>query len=66
MRNFHCLVKAKGYGKMPAGVAGSFNAVDVRDLADSVIPCAKYGRKGEGYIVSNCFVTIRELFQLIK
>ncbi|MDR1653908.1 MAG: NAD-dependent epimerase/dehydratase family protein [Prevotellaceae bacterium] len=53
-------------GKMPAGVAGSFNAVDVRDLADSVISCAKYGRKGEGYIVSNCFVTIRELFQLIN
>ena len=52
-------------GKMPAGVQGSFNAVDVRDLADGVIACAEKGGKGEGYIMSNDLVTIREMFQLI-
>jgi dihydroflavonol-4-reductase len=53
-------------GKMPAGIAGSFNSVDVRDLAEGVITCAEKGRKGEGYIMSNSFVTIRELFRLIS
>jgi dihydroflavonol-4-reductase len=53
-------------GKLPAGIAGSFNSVDVRDLAEGVIACAEKGRKGEGYIMSNSFVTIRELFRLIS
>jgi dihydroflavonol-4-reductase len=52
-------------GKMPAGVAGSFNSVDVRDLADAVISCADKGRKGEGYILSNDFITIADIFRLI-
>lgn len=51
-------------GKMPAGVAGSFNAVDVRDLADGVISCARRGRQGEGYIMANECVTLKEMFQL--
>jgi dihydroflavonol-4-reductase len=53
-------------GKMPAGIAGSFNSVDVRDLAGGVIACAEKGCKGEGYIMSNSFVTIKELFSLIS
>ena len=53
-------------GKMPAGIPGSFNAVDVRDLADGVIACAEKGRKGEGYIMSNSAVTLRNVFHLIS
>ncbi|GHV57943.1 NAD-dependent dehydratase [Spirochaetia bacterium] len=53
-------------GKMPAGIAGSFNAVDVRDLAAGVIACSEKGRKGEGYILSNCAVSMRELCHLIS
>ena len=53
-------------GKMPAGIAGSFNAVDVRDLAEGVIACADKGRKGEGYIMSNSAVSMRLLFSLIS
>ena len=52
-------------GKMPAGITGSFNAVDVRDLADGVIACTEKGRKGEGYIMSNSAVSMRDLFSLI-
>jgi dihydroflavonol-4-reductase len=52
-------------GNMPAGVAGSFNSVDVRDLADGIIACAEKGRKGEGYIMSNSIVTIQDIFSLI-
>ena len=53
-------------GKMPAGIEGSFNAVDVRDLAAGVIACVEKGRKGEGYIMSNNSVTMRELFHLVS
>ncbi|ULQ60464.1 NAD-dependent epimerase/dehydratase family protein [Brucepastera parasyntrophica] len=53
-------------GKLPAGIAGSFNSVDVRDLAAGVIACCEKGRKGEGYIMSNSNVTIREMFKLIS
>ena len=52
-------------GKMPAGISGSFNAVDVRDLADGVIACALKGKKGHGYIMSNTTVTLRELFYAV-
>lgn len=53
-------------GNMPAGIAGSFNAVDVRDLAMGVIACSEKGRKGEGYILSNCAVSMRDLCHLIS
>jgi dihydroflavonol-4-reductase len=53
-------------GKMPGGVAGSFNAVDVRDLADGVISCCDKGCRGEGYIMGNTFVSMRDMFRLIS
>jgi dihydroflavonol-4-reductase len=52
-------------GDLRAGITGSFNSVDVRDLADGVIACAKKGRKGEGYIMSNNLVSIQDIFSLI-
>jgi len=51
--------------KMPAGIAGSFNAVDVRDLAEGIAACAEKGGKGEGYILSNDIVTIDDIFELV-
>jgi dihydroflavonol-4-reductase len=53
-------------GKIPAGIDGSFNSVDVRDLASGVIACADKGRKGEGYILSNCHLSMQELFRLVS
>lgn len=53
-------------GRMPGGVAGSFNAVDVRDLADGVISCCDNGRKGEGYIMGNVCVSMRDMFRYIS
>jgi dihydroflavonol-4-reductase len=52
-------------GNMRGGVAGSFNAVDVRDLADGVVSCCERGRKGHGYIMANDKVTMQELFDII-
>lgn len=53
-------------GKMPAGIAGYFNAVDVRDLADGCIACCEKGRRGEGYIMGNQLVSMREMFDLLS
>lgn len=53
-------------GKMPCGVEGSFNAVDARDLASAIVTCCKRGRKGEGYILGNECVTMRQMFHLLS
>jgi dihydroflavonol-4-reductase len=53
-------------GDMRAGIAGSFNSVDVRDLADGVIACAQKGRKGEGYIMSNVLVSIQDTVEWLR
>lgn len=50
-------------GKLPAGVAGGFDAVDVRDVAQGIVLCAKRGRPGEGYILGNRFISLTELFR---
>lgn len=52
-------------GRVPGGLTGSFNCADVRDLADGVIACSAKGGKGEGYIMGNRTVTVKELFDTI-
>lgn len=52
--------------KMPAGVEGSFNAVDARDLADAIVACCEKGRKGESYILGNECVTMQQMFHLLS
>lgn len=53
-------------GLMPAGVAGSFNAADVRDLAAGTLACAGHGRRGESYILGNECISMREMFRLVS
>lgn len=53
-------------GEMPIGMAGSFNMVDVRDLAAGTIAAADKGRKGECYILSNDEVTLKEMCEMLK
>lgn len=53
-------------GKMSAGVAGNFNAVDVRDLADAIVMCCEKGGKGEGYILGNECISMAEMFHLLS
>lgn len=48
-------------GEIPAGMEGSFNLADVRDLADGCVAAADRGRKGEGYILGNEVITLREM-----
>lgn len=52
-------------GKMPAGIDGSFNLADVRDLADGLIAASEKGRKGECYILGNEVVTFRDFARVL-
>lgn len=52
-------------GEMKMGVPGSFNSVDVRDLAAATISCVEHGRIGEGYILGNDVVEMDEMMRYI-
>ncbi len=53
-------------GDMPAGMQGSFNLCDVRDLAHGCIMAADKGRKGECYILANKEVTLKQMCQMLQ
>lgn len=48
-------------GRVPALVGGGFNWVDVRDVCRGAMAAAKAGRRGERYILSGHYVTMREI-----
>lgn len=52
-------------GRMPMGVRGGYDFVDVRDVASGVLAVAEHGRRGEGYLLSNRKITISEMFELL-
>ena len=54
------------HGEMPAGIKGSFNLCDVRDLAHGCIMAADKGSKGECYILGNKEVTLKELSRMLS
>jgi len=51
-------------GEVSAGVDGSFNLCDVRDLADGCINAVEKGRIGESYILANNEVSFRDFVTL--
>ena len=53
-------------GEMPAGIDGSFNLCDVRDLAAGTIAAIDKGRKGECYILGNEPVTFKKFSRMIS
>lgn len=59
------LIKKVTDGKFFACVKGGYDFVDVRDVADGVINACKTGNKGECYILSNRYITIKELCDLV-
>ena len=52
-------------GKLAAAVNGGFDFVDVRDVADGILAAADGGRTGACYILSNRFVSFRELLDTL-
>lgn len=59
------LIKVVSSGKLFACVKGGYDFVDVRDVAKGVTNACKNGIKGECYILSNRYITIKELCDLI-
>jgi dihydroflavonol-4-reductase len=52
--------------KLPFLVAGGYNWVDVRDVVSASINAVKSGRKGENYIISGEFCSLRKLSEMIS
>lgn len=52
-------------GEMPAGIDGSFNLCDVRDLAQGTILAADKGKQGSCYILGNEEVSFKEFAKLL-
>lgn len=53
-------------GKMKAGINGSFNLCDVRDLADGCILAIEKGRRGECYILANDEVSFKDFAKMVS
>lgn len=52
-------------GRLTSAVNGGYDFVDVRDVADGVIACAEKGERGECYILSNKYFSIKEILYML-
>lgn len=52
--------------RLPAGVRGGYDLVDVRDVADGIVSAIDKGRSGECYLLTNRYVTIPELLEHMR
>lgn len=52
-------------GSLVAGVNGGYDFVDVRDVAEGILACARTGRAGECYILSNRYLSVHELLDML-
>ena len=53
-------------GKMPAGVEGTFNCADNRDMAETIIRACRDGRTGESYILGGDMIGMKEVFDILS
>ena len=53
-------------GKMPAGVEGTFNCADNRDMAKAILRACEVGRTGESYILSGDMIGMKEVFDILS
>lgn len=60
------LIKMYMSGKLPAGVTGGYDFVDVRDVARGCLLAAENGKAGSCYILSNRYFTIREMLEQVR
>lgn len=54
------------HGKLPAGIRGGYDFVDVRDVAAGCLAACEDSASGECYILSNRHYEVRELFAMIR
>lgn len=53
-------------GKLPAGVKGGYDFVDVRDVAQGCVAAATDSESGQCYILSNRHYTVKEVLGMIR
>lgn len=53
-------------GRLRACVRGGYDFVDVRDVADAIICACEKGQRGACYILSNRYMEVKELLDLIS
>lgn len=63
--NMTVLIKKILNEKVPLLTKGGYDFVDVRDVARGVINACTKGKKGEGYILSGEYVTIKKIADLV-
>lgn len=51
-------------GRIPAGIFGGYDFVDVRDVAAGIISCISKGKSGECYILSNRYYSVSEILNI--
>lgn len=52
--------------KIPVGITGQFDFVDVRDVVEGLIAAGDRGRTGDNYLLSGSRLSIRELGMLVE
>lgn len=60
------MVKAYLKGYFPCSIEGGYDFVDVRDVADGIVKCVENGRTGETYILSNEYITVQRMLDILS
>lgn len=53
-------------GKLPAGVKGKNNFVDVRDVANGILSCAEHGKSGECYLITGHEDSVKNILEEVR
>lgn len=62
---FGRIIRQVGRARMPIGVNGGFNWVDVRDVADAALAAETKGASGEQYLIPGHWVSLGETAKII-
>ena len=59
-------LKAMYKGTIPCSIKGGYDFVDVRDVVNGILLCEEKGRKGECYILSGHYLTVKEMLEEVN
>lgn len=57
-------LKAMYEGKIPVGLSGGYDFVDVRDVATGILQCEENGRSNENYILSGHYLSVMDMLRI--